>query len=507
MKNNYIKKLRKMPFLKKVSNGVKLKNYLILSLALLTLLPVGVKAQNYQAQKTNQSYPYIINLEPGKSFTFWFKFKNSGSNTWYNTGNNMVTIRHRSIINQSAFYHKFWLNGREPAKLSEGSIKPGQEGTFKFALTAPADSGLYWVKLDLMRGEEKIGGGEIEVPIRVLAPTTIVKKTETPAPTENNNSQITSSSAGTYDMPDFDLSEIKEDSNLLNMEEPNVRVGLLHSEKPIKIKANGPYEIRDENNKLLVTQTEGEEIEIVFDFSLERQFLNISGQRILSTDSILRFAPKDENTILEISSYQNSPSWNQNLNDNQFKGVLETHYADPAEGGSGRLWVINELKMEDYLKGLAEAVDVSPFEFLKSLVVAARAYATYHVLEPFKHGIFTVTATEGDQVYRGYGMEKRSPNITKAVDETKGMMVFYNNTLAITPYFSQSDGRTRSWSEVWSGSKPWLVSKPDPYMKGKTMLGHGVGMSSRGALLLGKEYSFGQILKYYYTDIEIKKAY
>ena len=106
-------------------------------------------------------------------------------------------------------------------------------------------------------------------------------------------------------------------------------------------------------------------------------------------------------------------------------------------------------------------------------------------------------------------MEKRSPNLTKAVNDTKGMIVFYNNDLAITPYYSQSDGRTRSWSEVWSGSKPWLISKPDPYMNGKTMLGHGVGMSCRGALFLASKdgYNFGQILKYYYTGIEIKKAY
>lgn len=487
---------------------MKIKNYFVIALVVLTLSPLTARAQSYEAQKISQSNPEIISLAPGKAITFWVKFKNTGSSSWYNYGSNMVTIRHRGVVSKSAFYHQFWLNGRDAAKLSETVTKTGGEGTFKFALTAPSDGGLYWIKFDLMKGEEKIKGGEIEIPLRVMAPSAPGKAPASSSSVSNKPSeQIASSSSDAYEMPDFNTSEIKEDNNLLK-EEPIVRVGLYNTEEAIKIKANGSYEIRDQDDHLLLRQTQGEESEVVFDFSKSRQFVNIGGQRVINTDSYLRFVPQNEQVVLEISSYKNSPTWNANLNDNQFRGVLETRYADPADGGSGRFWMINELKMESYLKGLAEANDVSPAEFLKALLIAARTYATYYALNPAKHGIFTVTATEGDQVYRGYGMEKRSLNLSKAVDDTKGMIVFYNDALAITPYFSQSDGRTRSWSEVWSGNKPWLVSKPDPYMKGKTMLGHGVGMSARGALFLGRDgYNFGQILKYYYTGVEIRKTY
>lgn len=487
---------------------MKIKNYFVIALVILTLSPLNVRAQSYEAQKISQSNPEIISLAPGKAITFWVKFKNTGSSNWHNYGTNKVVLRHRGIVVKSAFYHVFWLNGKDAATLSQATVKPKEEGLLKFALTAPSDGGLYWVKFDLMKGEKKIKGGEIEIPLRVVAPSASVK---TPASSFNTNNkpseQIASSSSDTYQMPAFNISEIKEDTNLLK-EEPIVRVGLYSAEEAIKIKANGGYEIRDQDDHLLLRQTQGEESEVVFDFSQSRQFVNIGGQRVINTDSYLRFAPQNEQVILEISSYKNSPTWNANLNDNQFRGILETRYADPADGGSGRFWMINELKMESYLKGLAEANDVSPTEFLKALLIAARTYAAYYALDPVKHGIFTVTATEGDQVYRGYGMEKRSVNLSKAVDDTKGMIVFYDNKLAITPYYSQSDGRTRSWSEVWSGNKPWLVSKPDPYMKGKKMLGHGVGMSARGALFLGRDgYNFGQILKYYYTGVEIRKTY
>ena len=56
----------------------------------------------------------------------------------------------------------------------------------------------------------------------------------------------------------------------------------------------------------------------------------------------------------------------------------------------------------------------------------------------------------------------------------------------ITPYFTWSDGRTRSWTDVWGGStKPWLVSVEAPYDVGKNLYGHGVGMSAWDQRTLG----------------------
>jgi peptidoglycan hydrolase-like amidase len=87
--------------------------------------------------------------------------------------------------------------------------------------------------------------------------------------------------------------------------------------------------------------------------------------------------------------------------------------------------------------------------------------------------------------------------------------VTYNGEVVVTPYFSQSDGRTRAWEEVWWGTgKAWLVSRPDPNCTGLNLFGHGVGLSARGArgmALSGSTYE--QILKHYYTGVEIKNLY
>src|SRR4029079_15806837 len=115
---------------------------------------------------------------------------------------------------------------------------------------------------------------------------------------------------------------------------------------------------------------------------------------------------------------------------------------------------------------------------------------------------FNVRNTDADQVYRGYSSEIRMPQFSKAVDETRGVIVTYNGKMVLTPYFSNSDGHTRAWEEVWGGSaKPWLKSVDDPFCAGLKLWGHGVGLSARGAVgMANAGTTYDQILKHYYTD-------
>ncbi len=189
---------------------------------------------------------------------------------------------------------------------------------------------------------------------------------------------------------------------------------------------------------------------------------------------------------------------NTKINYNQFHGTLELRFAN------GHAWVINELPMEDYLNGLAEGGQGAPMEFLKALAVAARSYA-YDALHgtarhPKEH--FDVDA-EYDQVYKGVVRETANPDWVRAVQETQGEVVTYNGTPVVTPYFAESNGRTRSWSQVWSGTRPWLVSVKAPYDKGHKRLGHGVGMSTHDALIRAKKGTlYHDILTYYYHGTE-----
>lgn len=193
--------------------------------------------------------------------------------------------------------------------------------------------------------------------------------------------------------------------------------------------------------------------------------------------------------------------------DNTFRSQLELRFTPATDS----VWLINELPIEWYLTGIAETSNLSPMEFKRTLLTTARTYAMYHVQRGTKHADehYTVDARY-DQVYRGYGHELRTPTIAQAADATRGQIVTYQGRLAITPYFSRSDGRTRGWGEVWGGasSYPWLVSVPVPQDAGRTLWGHGVGMSATGALDMANEgRSYNEILRHFYQGIELRRAY
>jgi peptidoglycan hydrolase-like amidase len=218
-------------------------------------------------------------------------------------------------------------------------------------------------------------------------------------------------------------------------------------------------------------------------------------------------AASDNISPLEITDYSRPVSWLPGANDNKFRAKLELRYSPATQ----TVWVINELPIEYYLRGIAETSNVSPLEYQKALLTAARTYAMYHVNRGTKHAdeYYHVDA-HLDQVYRGFGQEDRSPNIVSGVTNTRGQVVTYDGKLAITPYFSRSDGRTRDWTEVWGGSGyPWLKAVDVPWDAGQTLWGHGVGLSARGALYMASKdnATYDQILKHFYTGIELRQIY
>lgn len=472
------------------------------------------KTPSYAALRVEQSYPGIINLQSGKGFTFWVKFKNIGSKPWLKGKVALKTEDKK----KSPLAHPFWLNESTPYVVKYG-VPVGTIGTFKFALKAPEINGLYWQKFQLFNNEEKIPGGEIEIAIYVYGGKD---------PVINNSSISGKSLVEPISQTDrfweiFPSEyEIKEE---IKGPEPKIRIGLFYenSEKPyvylpIKIKSRDqqPYQVKLLNeNLILLTQTKGEETEIDFDFTNKRYFINVNGQRIASTDSPIRFLSADpaKEIIFKITSWNRGPFWGQSCNDNEYRGELEIKYNPKTD----RLWLINELPIEEYLKGVAEVHDSYPIETLKAQKIAARTYAYFRILYPKYTNVseedlplFDLRATQADQVYRGYLWEERSPNIRKAAEETRGMVMFYGNDPILAYYFARSDGRTRSSCEVGMTKEclPYLISVPDPPGVGLTKSGHGVGMSQQGAKVAGENGAlFHQILRYYYRGIEIKKIW
>lgn len=287
---------------------------------------------------------------------------------------------------------------------------------------------------------------------------------------------------------------------------PFIRVGLFTTEDVVKVKTTLRSQIITTDGTAHYTIKKNSLIKLQYDRDTGEYTVR-NGSWKFTTDLPVRVVPVKPGSIATITNYENRPTWDLTLNDNEFYGVVELQYASATDS----IWVINELGVENYLQGIGEAGNENDLDYLKALLTAARSYVYYHYLHPTKHADepYLVDATPNDQVYLGYGFTKRAPNIVEAVQQTRGRIVEYNNEPVVTPYFSRSDGRTRSWSEVWAGEQPHLVSVTDPCCSNETLLGHGVGMSAEGARYFAEDYDWGwkKILKYYYTGVTVKELW
>lgn len=133
----------------------------------------------------------------------------------------------------------------------------------------------------------------------------------------------------------------------------------------------------------------------------------------------------------------------------------------------GSLFVIGELRFEDYLKGIAEVPRSWPQEALKAQVVAARSYALSRLAfqdEVARHFGYDLCATDACQVYRGVGVEAGpwGGRWVTAVNATRGEVLLYQGGPAQTFYSSTSNGHTLSNAQAFGGAPlPYLRSVPE----------------------------------------------
>jgi hypothetical protein len=425
---------------------------------------------SYQATKIIQSSQALI-LKRGETANFKIGFKNTGREIWKSRA--LVKSGVTAASNEyELFVDPSWIDFYIPVKIMDEVVTPGQIAFLDFKLKAPDVSGKYVLKLALQANDEEVLGGDFELPI------TVTDESMAP-PTE----------------PQF----------VAIMPEPKIRIGLFESEPMEQIQANGTFQLQDENGNVLMS-FEANELVSLYPWANGVHHLKTNFGKTYTSSNYFRFVLKTATYFL-IPTYRRPTPGRPSENDNMVRGELWYKYAPK----KNKFYMINVLPLEDYLKGLAENANNNPIEFLKAQAVAARTYALYYILNGGKHPDkgFDLVPSQNDQVYRGYKSELRMPNFVQAVEETRGMVVTYDDKIVITPYFGHSDGRTRDWTEVWGGSfKPWLVSRPCPHDVGMKKYGHGVGMSqidARGRALEGLGYA--DILPFYYTNTKLKKVY
>lgn len=119
---------------------------------------------------------------------------------------------------------------------------------------------------------------------------------------------------------------------------------------------------------------------------------------------------------------------------------------------AGKLYLINVLETDDYLKSvlfaeMGVASKPEEFEALKAFAVCARNYTVMKMNENARHA-FDVYADKRDQVYAGFSGEK--PYTSRAINQTKNLVLVYKGMPAKTFYFSSCGGFTENCDNVFN---------------------------------------------------------
>jgi stage II sporulation protein D len=139
----------------------------------------------------------------------------------------------------------------------------------------------------------------------------------------------------------------------------------------------------------------------------------------------------------------NGPEEAIEINGKRFKGGLQVIKRDGVT-----LSLINHLRLEDYVKGIAvrETSLYWPVETLKAEAVVFRTFALYRA-EQFKNKEWDVSDDVFSQVYGGVEAERY--RITEAVDKTKGEVLQFEGKILPAFYHSTCGGATEDAGVLW----------------------------------------------------------
>ena len=422
-----------------------------------------------------------LSLTVGEEKTITLKFKNTGKAEW-----NENTYLTASSTTQNKEYLEYPDKvGIRLAKVSSGVTKPGGVATFTLKIKAKnKNADIYLDLAPVLNGRKKLAEYKT-LPIEI---TGAESKTQT------------SVEKDIYKAYAIDSTKLVKNADLEASDGGTIRIKISFKDTPI-LQSDEKLMIKNSKGSTVKTFSAGTKITLS---KTGREYTATTKDDEYNSVTPIKLETANDG-VIEVTNMSRVSTYNSAYNDNKFRGAIEYRVID------GSNITINELKLESYLKGLAEEMNSTPIEKVKSILVAARSYAKFymHYADKFPGKPYTLEDDPAtSQKYLGYGFESRAPSIVKAVEATEGEVITHNGHLVKAPYFSSDDGRTRSSYEVWKWNAPYLQSVDDPYCDGKSMAGHGVGMSGCGALGManaGKTYK--EILKYYYNGIEITKLW
>lgn len=152
-----------------------------------------------------------------------------------------------------------------------------------------------------------------------------------------------------------------------------------------------------------------------------------------------------------------------------YAGILEIMLSNTP----GYLYLVNELPMEVYLKRVVSSQIPLSWgkEAFKVQAVAARSYAMMQMTRAkFNDKSANIDDSNASQLYNA-GVNIDHPDLTAAIDETRGIVATYYGNVIDAVFFSTSGGHTANNEEVWHNDRTKeFPGTPIPYLRAKSQV-------------------------------------
>ncbi|MFH0930044.1 MAG: SpoIID/LytB domain-containing protein [Candidatus Moraniibacteriota bacterium] len=296
---------------------------------------------------------------------------------------------------------------------------------------------------------------------------------------------------------------------------PEISVGLWYNSKSsdiFKIDANKAYNIKDKNGNVIAQVAGDSTTRVKYDDDGKLKVYSSIAETLVDDNVTFDAADGDNSSIIfDVHRDVNYDGYDH------FRSKIEVNYYhgnDIYNGNSSsttQIWIINKLPLEQYVWGMGETTGTGDPDHIRVMATIFRTYGDWYIENATKYKPmgFKIRSDSGSQIYVGSDRESTYPKVRGAAEATRGRIIKYKGEVALTPYCSYTNGKTRKMNGY-----PYLKSAKD-HKKGtiKSLKpgdngNHMWGLSAHGALGYAEDgKSWTWILKHYYSKVKISSEY
>ena len=226
-----------------------------------------------------------------------------------------------------------------------------------------------------------------------------------------------------------------------------IKVGLMEGTASISFKCGSDFDFVNDRSESIFKGNKLDEYFFEYDRIKKEPYFSDGKQQIYFNRNmyISRYNPEASTTIYNVQ-YAEGFYWSEKK-DTTYRGDFLVRFQDNG------FTLINIVNMEEYLYGVvpSEMPPSWPQEALKAQAVAARTYTFQHMDRHRKKG-YDVCSQQHCAVYSGLNGENKNSN--KAVDDTRGQILYGSNYKILDTFYSHDcGGHTQDVNEVWGLKK------------------------------------------------------